>query len=161
MPTHAAKSPTVRLRPVEPADLPTLFANQCDPEGSRMAAVVPRTAENFDEHWREVLANERVIPRAILADDHLVGAISRFRADDLDMVGYWIAREHWGRGIATRALQLLLEEVTTRPLHARVASHNTASLRVLERCGFTITGRTNEPATDRYLAAEVVSLILR
>ena len=57
---------------------------------------------------------------------------------------YWIARRHWGRGLATRALGLLLEEVRERPLHATVAAHNAASAAVLERHGFgrvdTVTG---------------------
>ena len=43
------------------------------------------------------------------------------------------------RSGATRALALLLEQVTTRPLYAYVAKHNLASIRVLEKCGFTIT----------------------
>lgn len=154
-------SVTVRLRPVEPADLPTLCAFQQDPDSCALAAVRPRTTENFLEHWRGVLADDTIIPRAILADETLAGTISRFNRDGEHFVGYWIAREHWGKGIATRALQLLLGEVTTRPLRASVASHNAASLRVLQRCGFAITGTTHEPPTDRYLESEVVSLILR
>ncbi|MBK7405477.1 MAG: GNAT family N-acetyltransferase [Phycisphaerales bacterium] len=152
---------TVRLRPVQPADLPTLCAFQQDPDSCALAAVKPRTTDNFLEHWRGVLADDTIIPRAILADETLAGTISRFNREGEHFVGYWIAREHWGKGIATRALQLLLEEVTTRPLRASVASHNAASLRVLERCGFAITGKRHEPATDRFLEADVVSLILR
>ena len=60
--------------------------------------------------------------------------------DGQNAVGYWIAEHYWGRGIASRALALLLEEVTIRPLTAPVAKHNHASIRVLERCGFMITG---------------------
>jgi RimJ/RimL family protein N-acetyltransferase len=56
-------------------------------------------------------------------------------------VGYWIGREYWGKGVATRALAALLRLVTTRPLYAHVAQHNIASVRVLQKCGFTITGK--------------------
>lgn len=160
MPEARAKTPTVRLRPVEPGDLPALYENQTDPEAVRLAAVNPRTAADFHEHWRNVLADASLVPRAILADGEMVGVISHFHRDGEDLVGYWIARAHWGRGIATRALALLLEEVTTRPLHARVASHNAASIRVLERCGFTVTETRFEPATERYPACEVVFFTL-
>lgn len=160
MGTGLVNAPAVRLRPVEPGDLGVLYENQTDPEAVRMAAVHPRSEADFTEHWRRVLADETIVPRAILADEKLVGAISRFRLEGADMVGYWIAREHWGRGIATRALTLFLEEVTSRPLHARVASHNAGSLRVLERCGFTVTDTRDEPATERYPACEVVFLVL-
>jgi hypothetical protein len=55
-------------------------------------------------------------------------------------VSYWIAREFWGQGVATRALAALLRIVMARPIYARVAKDNVGSLRVLEKCGFTIAG---------------------
>lgn len=51
-------------------------------------------------------------------------------------VGYWVARELWGGGIATAALAGLLLVETRRPLYAGVAG----SLRVLEKCGFAVCG---------------------
>jgi len=80
--------------------------------------------------------------------------------DGQDAVGYWIARAHWGRGLATRALTLLLGEVAIRPLHARVARTNVASIRVLERCGFTISGYRMSPPDDHFPACEEALLIL-
>jgi RimJ/RimL family protein N-acetyltransferase len=53
-------------------------------------------------------------------------------------VGYWLGREFWGKGIATRALVEFLKVVAERPLYARVAKHNIASFRVLEKCGFKL-----------------------
>jgi RimJ/RimL family protein N-acetyltransferase len=35
-----------------------------------------------------------------------------------------------------------LDEVRERPLHAHVVEHNAASLRVLEKCGFTRCSRS-------------------
>lgn len=156
--------PPIRLRNVEPADLSALFQHQLDPEGNRMAATKPRDAAAFDAVWARVFADTTVVARASILDDPLestlVGSISRFKRDGLDYVGYWIARDYWGKGIATRALALLLQEVTTRPLHARVATANTASLRVLQRCGFTIRDRRFSPATDRFLECEEAILTL-
>lgn len=150
----------VRLRDVAAADLPTLFQHQLDPDANRMAVVIPRDAEQFDAHWGKILSDESVVAKAILADDVLVGQISCFRMDGLDCVGYWIAKAHWGRGIATRALALLLREVSIRPLHARAARQNIASIRVLERCGFVVTGYRVAPADDRFPACEEAILSL-
>ncbi len=55
-------------------------------------------------------------------------------------VGYWIGKEYWGKGSATKALAEFLSYVKIRPLYAHVAKHNAASLRVLQKCGFTVSG---------------------
>lgn len=49
-----------------------------------------------------------------------------------------IGKSHWGKGVATAALSQFLKVVTTRPLYAYVAKHNVGSIRVLEKCGFTV-----------------------
>ena len=54
------------------------------------------------------------------------------------MVGYWIGKEHWGRGIASAALRLYLDVDRHRPLLATVAEHNAGSRRVLEKAGFEL-----------------------
>jgi RimJ/RimL family protein N-acetyltransferase len=150
----------VRLRTVESGDLPTLYRYQLDPEANRMAAVKPRSLEVFNAHWAKVSKDATTVARVILADGALVGHIACFRADGLDNVGYWVGKDYWGQGIASRALALLLKQVPTRPLHARVAKHNVASLRVLERCGFTVTRYQFSPADERYLECEEAVLLL-
>jgi RimJ/RimL family protein N-acetyltransferase len=65
----------------------------------------------------------------------------------------------WGRGIATRALTLLLELVPQRPLYARAASDNVASLKVLRACGFVAIGTDVGFANAR--RAEIEETILR
>ena len=151
----------VRLRPVEPGDLPHIFEWQLDPDANRMAVTNPRTREAFDAHWAAVLADPANTTRAVLADEAFVGTVSCFPMDGEDHVGYWIDRAVWGRGIATRALELLLEEVTRRPLVASAATSNAASLRVLQKCGFVLEHVRNAPATDRYPACEEAVLKLR
>jgi RimJ/RimL family protein N-acetyltransferase len=59
-------------------------------------------------------------------------------------VGYWLGREFWGKGIATSALQLFLEEISERPLFAFSAHSNPASARVLQKCGFSQIEKTDE-----------------
>jgi RimJ/RimL family protein N-acetyltransferase len=128
----------VRLRPVEPGDLPRVYDLQLDPESNRMAATIPRTREAFDSHWAKVLPDPGIAARVILVGEDVVGIISCFPRDGGDHVGYWIDRAYWGGGIASRALHLLLEEVTKRPLIATAATSNVASLRVLRKCGFVV-----------------------
>lgn len=155
----------VRLRPVERGDIPTLFAIQADPEGNRMAKVHPRDRATFDAVWEGVFADPRVVGRAIVArrgdePERIVGSISCFQRDGVDYVGYWIDRPFWGRGYASRGLALLLQEVERRPLLARVAADNAASLRVLTRCGFTEVSRGWSPGDARLVACDEVLLRL-
>jgi RimJ/RimL family protein N-acetyltransferase len=151
---------SIRLRPVEHGDLRTIYEYQQDPEANAMAVATPRSEESFFSHWKESLQLPGVVARVILADEELVGHISMFRKGDRDTIGYWIERSQWGRGIASAALGLLLEEVPVRPLHAAAARSNGASVRVLEKCGFVLTGYEWAEATERFPACEEAKFLL-
>lgn len=155
-----ASPPAIRLRPVERRDLPLLFEFQLDDEANRLAGTKPRTAAVFQALWEQILDDPNVTARAIIAGDVVVGGISCFQQDGQDAVGYWIDRSHWGKGIATRALTLFLEQVTLRPLHATVAGANGGSIRVLEKNGFRLTGRQMCDDTERYVGCEVATFVL-
>lgn len=79
----------------------------------------------------------------------MVGSIGSFVIEGDREVTYWIDRAYWGRGIATRALKLMLDLVPDRPVFGRAASDNLGSLRVLERCGFEIIGTNRDYAAGR------------
>ncbi len=128
----------IRLRDVTHDDLPRIYEMQLDLESNRIAVTIPRSEVAFDALWLNVLRDPNITAKVILADEVLVGHISCFKMDGLDSVGYWIDKEFWGKGIATQALELLLIEVTARPLYAQVATSNGASLRVLKKCGFMV-----------------------
>lgn len=153
----------LHLRPVVASDLPAFFEMQCDPAGNQLAGTKPRDRATFDARWAQILRDpvaERVTPRSIIADGAFVGSINIFPQESGPSIGYWISREHWGRGIATRAIALILAEVDTRPLFAHVITHNVASRRALERNGFVVTSRIQEPETDRYVESECFILTL-
>lgn len=152
---------SVRLRPVQPGDLPRMYDLQLDPESNRMAVTIPRTREAFDSHWAKVLGDPGNITRVILVGEELVGSISCFPMDGQDHVGYWIDRAYWGMGIASKALHLLLQEVVKRPLVAAAATSNGASLRVLQKCGFIVERVRLSPANDRFPECEEAVLVLR
>ena len=153
-------SSSVRLRDVSRADLPLMFEFQLDPDFNQMAMTKPRNAEVFAAHWERILGNPKSNAKAIVINDELAGVMSCFEMNGLDVVGSWIGREFWGREIATRALELLLSEVSIRPLHARVATSNAGSLRVLQKCGFVIERVQLSPEDDRYPECEEAILIL-
>lgn len=156
----AAADDGVRLRPVQPDDLPRMYAMQLDPEANRVAVTNPRSREAFDAHWAKALAEPRNATRAVLVGEAMVGYVSCFLMDGQDHVGYWIDRAYWGRGIASRALRLLLGEVAKRPLVASAATSNERSLRVLQKCGFVIEHVRHAPASERYPECEEAVLVL-
>jgi RimJ/RimL family protein N-acetyltransferase len=129
----------LHLRDVEDEDLPIFFEHQRDSEATRMAAFIARGRDAFMTHWKEILGDETIAKKTIVSDGRVDGNIVSFDRNGEREIGYWVGREHWGKGVATRALSAFLAEVSARPLHARVAKHNLGSIRVLEKCGFTIT----------------------
>jgi RimJ/RimL family protein N-acetyltransferase len=130
----------IRLREVGAADLDAFYEHQSDPIAFRVVRLLPRDRAAFDAHWAAAAVDRSVVLRSILADETLAGHVASFIRQDKREVCYWIDRHLWGRGIATEALRLLLQEVLERPLYARVAKDHLRSQRVLEKCGFVICG---------------------
>ena len=135
---------TVTLRAATDSDTETLYAFQAEPESSAMAAFPSRDREAFEAHHAKVLADSTNVFCVIEADDVVVGWIGSWNAGDDRAVGYWLGRDHWGRGYATQALRAFLQVDRTRPLTAYVAVQNVASRRVLEKAGFTVVERRLE-----------------
>ncbi|MET7440547.1 GNAT family N-acetyltransferase [Streptomyces sp. NPDC004082] len=153
----------VALRPVHDSDLPVFFRLSNDPESNRMAAFTardPADRELFDAHWRRVRSSSAVV-RTVLVDGDVVGSAAVYGEPGELEVTYWIDRAYWGRGIATAALRALLAAVPERPLRARAAADNAASVRVLEKCGFRETERTRGYAEARAEEIDEVVLALR
>lgn len=134
--------PTTRvtLRPVVEADLPIFFEEQRDPISVHMSAVASRDERAFAAHWVRILQDSAIAKRTILFDGQVAGYLVSFERMNRMEVGYWICRRYWGQGVATRGLAQFLDHVKTRPLHGRVVKDNRASIRVLEKCGFEISG---------------------
>lgn len=130
----------VLLREVTASDLPIFFEQQLDPDATQMAAFLARDREAFMAHWTKILGDETITKKTILFEGQVAGNIVSFEQFGERLVGYWLGKEYWGKGIATQALSAFLDQVKVRPLYAHVAKHNIASIRVLEKCGFTIIG---------------------
>jgi RimJ/RimL family protein N-acetyltransferase len=130
----------IELRDVVESDLPVFFVNQSDREAVAMTAFPARDRRAYFAQWKKAMSDGTNILKSILVEGKIAGNLVSWDAAGKRQVGYWLGREFWGRGIATGALQLFLEEVKTRPLYAHAARHNRASGRVLEKCGFRLVG---------------------
>ena len=148
----------VRLREVREDDLPVFFEHQRDPDANAMAAFPARDREAFLAHWTKILSDDTGMKMTVLFGGRVAGNVVSWEQSGVRKIGYWIGKEYWGRGIATRAVSQFLRLETARPLHAHVAKRNVASIRVLQKCGFTITGDARVPADET--GEEIEELLL-
>ena len=150
------------LRDVVEDDLPIFFEQQLDPEANHMAAFTakdPTNQEAFTAHWNRILADATVIIKTIVCNGQVAGSVLSYEEAGKPEVSYWIGKEYWGKGIATRALsEFLARGNQTRSIYARVAKDNLGSLRVLEKCGFTKIGEAKGFANAR--GEEIDELVL-
>jgi RimJ/RimL family protein N-acetyltransferase len=137
------KAADVVLREVTQDDVAVFYEHQREPEGSAMAAFPMRERDAHNAHWSKIMRHGSVIARTIVAGGEVAGNIGSWEQDGERLVGYWVGKTFWGRGVATTALRLFVDDVEhTRPLRAHVAVHNLGSIRVLEKCGFLERRRT-------------------
>jgi RimJ/RimL family protein N-acetyltransferase len=149
----------IQLREIEHADLAVFYEHQLDADAARMAAFPARDRAAFDAHWAtNILGNPATVNRTILVNGEVAGNIGSWPQDGVRLVGYWLGKEHWSKGVATRALDAFLHLVTERPLYAHVAKHNAGSIRVLEKCGFRVEREESVEDADKGVAELVLIL---
>lgn len=135
----------IELRNIVESDLAIFFDQQLDPEANEMAAFTPKDPTDkvaFLGHWSKILSDSTITNQTIVFGGRVAGHVASYTDQEFGKleVTYWIGKEFWGRGIATEALSRFLDKVRTRPIYARVAKDNLASLRVLQKCGFVHAG---------------------
>ena len=123
-----------------------------------------RTADA--RHWiRLATSNGYNFVFAIDVDGFAVGAIGVHPGVDIHRhsaeIGYWLGEEYWNRGIVTEAVTAVtaygFATLGMARIHAEVFHWNTASMRVLEKAGFTREGVLHKSVhKDRQWADEVV-----
>jgi RimJ/RimL family protein N-acetyltransferase len=159
-----SKPTDVQLRDVIEDDLPIFFQQQLDEEANHMAAFTrkdPADWGSFMEHWSKILSDDDIVIKTILFDGDVAGNMLTHCWFGEPEVSYWIGREHWGKGIATKALLAFVGLDARRPLHARVAEDNIPSIRVLQKCGFTEGGEDRGFANGRGEVVEELLYILK
>jgi RimJ/RimL family protein N-acetyltransferase len=153
MEVPALADEVVALRSWREADVPAQLQAFSDPWFQRFSDWAPR-----DEHeaLAYLAAHERARQRGeqvelALVEPHddsaLLGGGS-LNSVDLEQgraaIGYWLAPQARGRGVATHAVRLLcrwaFEDLRLARLELTCGPDNHASQRVAERCGFTREG---------------------
>lgn len=144
--------PGCLLRPFAPGDQSALVRHGND-RGVwiNLADVFPHpyTLESAD-FWIELTSQPGdSIRYAIEYQGELIGGVGVHPGSDISrltaQLGYWIGREHWGKGICTAAVGAIAEHAfQTTPLvrlEAVVFDWNPASRRVLEKSGFHLESK--------------------
>jgi RimJ/RimL family protein N-acetyltransferase len=137
----------MKLRELTDEDLDALYAHQADQVSYELAAVPTRDRPAFDAHWARIREDPGTLIRVIDVDGAVAGHVLSFVLRGERVIGYWIGREFWGRGIATEALTQMLAIETRRPLRAHVFPPNRASARVLVKNGFRLLAEEPENLT--------------
>jgi len=153
----------ILLRDVAETDLPIFFEQQRDPAANFMAAFTardPADRDAFAAHWKRILGDDTVVVKTIVFEGNVVGSVATFVDKEFGKpeITYWIGKEYWGMGLATQALSKLLRDIRVRPIYGRAAKDNVASIRVMEKCGFTISVYSKGFANAR--AKEIEEVIL-
>jgi RimJ/RimL family protein N-acetyltransferase len=92
---------------------------------------------------------------AIVVDGEAVGGIGLVFGEDIHRrsaeIGYWLSEEYWGRGIVADAVRGItgwaFETFDICRIWAGVLEQNPASMRVLEKAGFTFEARLRKAVT--------------
>jgi [ribosomal protein S5]-alanine N-acetyltransferase len=110
----------------------------------------PYTADKGRDWIKHATSQEPRTNFAIVDNvDHVIGGIGLELERDIYRVsaeiGYWLGREWWGQGIATRAVRAMTDwafnTFTLERIQAGIFETNPASGRVLEKAGYLLEGR--------------------
>jgi RimJ/RimL family protein N-acetyltransferase len=140
------RSERLFLRPAFPEDSAGILAAIRDEAVVRNLASAPWPYELADARAFAALPQDKRLPHFLvtLPGTGVIGSAGMGEHEGQPELGYWIARDHWGKGFATEAGAAVLE-VARMLGHQRItAGHfidNPASGKVLRKLGFRPTGR--------------------
>jgi RimJ/RimL family protein N-acetyltransferase len=144
----------INLRKLKKSDAHSIHSHAKDYEIYRYTAVIPHpyrlkhALEFIPKTWKEMRANTGC---ALGMEDpntgRIIGMISLMKIDAKSRnaeLGYWLGKKHWGKGITSEAVRLILnfgfKKLGLRKVYARVMHPNRASARVLQKSGFRPEG---------------------
>jgi RimJ/RimL family protein N-acetyltransferase len=144
-------TPRCRMRPYAIGDLESLVKYANDPlVASQLRDRFPHPyTRELGRQFLETIASATPCETfAIDVDGEAVGGVGVHPGDDVGRasaeIGYWLGRPFWGRGFATEVVQAVVDHLFSTVVYCRLHAHtfagNTASQRVLEKCGFRREG---------------------
>lgn len=156
----------VRLRGPRADDADALFTLFSDPDVMRYWSRPPMTvraeAEGLIDEIGESFSTRSGFNWMVVQpeDDVVIGTTALFRFEPRHRraeIGYSLRSDHWGRGLATEAVTVMLDwAIRTLGLHrveADIDPRNDGSRRILTRLGFASEGVLRE----RYFVGDEVS----
>jgi RimJ/RimL family protein N-acetyltransferase len=147
------RSERLFLRPGWPEDWEELLSRIADEEVVRNLAKVPWPYTADDARWFASQDQDLRLPHFFVTlptgsgPAQMIGCVGLGEIEGEVELGYWFARDHWGRGFATEAAKAVLSLAPTLGHRRIVAGHfidNPASGRVLRKAGFRPTGRIRQ-----------------
>lgn len=145
------------IRPWRMSDAMDLAAVLSDPailNNLRDGLPYPYTKKDAEDYITAMLRADKsaVFAYAICLEDRAVGSIGAFRQSNIHFrtaeLGYYLAREYWGRGIVTEAVRQLCEKIFAQTdilrIYAEPFSDNVGSRRVLDMALYALTRRPEE-----------------
>jgi ribosomal-protein-alanine N-acetyltransferase len=149
------ETPRLLFRTHEPSDLDAYSAIEADPEVRRFVGGAPRTREAAEKKFRNThlkaggskLALHATIYKPEQKYIGYCGVYPHFTHDGAIIpnegtLAFYLARDYWGRGLATEAGRAFLDygfnELHLRRIVATVEVGNDVSIHLLEKLGFTL-----------------------
>lgn len=154
-------------------DLAKVLSNLNVQNNLRDGLPYPYTESDATDYIKAMLSADKsnTFAFAVEYDGIVVGSIGAFRKNNIHIktaeLGYYIAQEYWGRGIATQAVKMLCDYVFDNTdivrIFAEPFAYNTASGRVLEKAGFQYEGtlRNNAVKCGKIIDMKMYSIIRR
>ena len=154
-PPTEIRTPRLLLRPFRAGDLPAYTAIRSDPETARYmpggtagAAEAAEKASGIVDAWGEgAWADGGYAPWAVEHQGRLIGHLGLRHLAEIGATEllYLLERSAWGRGFATEgaraAIAFARDQLGLSYLVALAIPENTASIRVMRRCGFAHEGQ--------------------
>lgn len=138
------------LRPVRRQDAAGVVACLNDMEVARNLIKVkpPYTLTDANTWIDRVEADGGENNQTLAVDrDGLIGVVNIVDKHTNPLLSYFLAREHWGRGIMSHAvdaaIKLFFESCGSDTLHSGVLADNAASLKIQRRIGFVEAGSSD------------------
>lgn len=138
-------------------DLAGMLSNKKIQDNLRGGLPYPYTEKDAQAFIQDMLAADstKTFAFAIINDENkAIGSIGAFRCENIHRqtaeMGYYLAEEYWGKGIATEAVKQLADHVFNQTdimrIFAEPFSTNRGSCRVLEKSGFQFEGTLRKNA---------------
>lgn len=139
----------IALRDYKDADIDAIHSLLNNYDVSRfLSSRIPFPYTRDDAVWWVETGSKNEITRVIDFNQQLVGIIGvargqyeNYRCGEL---GYWLGQPFWGKGLATLAVsemtEMIFSETDIVRLFAPIYGPNKASMRVAEKCGYTLEG---------------------